>query len=233
MSASSATPVIRRSVLKASKAREDRLRNAISLYHLSPSFYPTSARNARDSSSSQASTSSETLDKQLDRAIRIDLFGNQGERSLLGEPYELTKPPQFSTGDNLMTKLNQASSRGPKDGSDRLERIGEDVDTINSDLLYSSSNQEQDQLSKMRKSFLSNESTFDNIPTSQTRPSTHENGPLQHHIQISSSAAVRQGQLDERTAKIRDALFGTVGAGERPGLEAVRARARKAGKRQD
>lgn len=48
--------------------------------------------------------------------------------------------------------------------------------------------------------------------------------PQQEHIQRGGNQLVREAGMDSRSARIRDALFGTVGAGEKPGLEVIRDR---------
>lgn len=215
-------PVVRRAASKAAKNKEELLRNAIALYHLSPSFYPTSAKSSKGGESS-----SSKLDKQIDKTIRRDLFGSKAER--VGDPgLRLTQPPSFATGDLLKGTVDILAGRGPKDGSNwqgpSSLAFQANKESFLESVSLDSSEVHQTRLQQLRKHFLSAREAPTMTSRPQLRPLTSEDAPLEHHIQVHSSAAVRQGGIDERTARIRDALFGTVGAGEKPGLDAVRAR---------
>lgn len=51
-------------------------------------------------------------------------------------------------------------------------------------------------------------------------------GPQMDHIQRGSTSLIRGSAMAQRTAKLRDALFGTVGGGEKPGLDVILERRR-------
>lgn len=210
---------------RASKAQDARLRRAVSLYHLGPSFYPTPAK--ADEGSPDAS---QRLDEHIDKTIRLDLFGRPNERAYsAGATFALPDPPRHFTGDVLMSRLNDVVSRGPSDGSDWQAPTDDFFlpasEQVSQDLAATNTVVDQKGLAAVRRQFLSSANdSSSNFKPLESRPILEDDAPSQHHIQTSSSAAVRQGAVDEGTARIRDALFGTVGAGEKPGLDVIRKR---------
>lgn len=208
MSSSRAAAAQRR-LSQAARSRENKLRNAISLYHLSPAFFPAGGAPSSSTSTAESSeASSADLDAHLDHTIRADIFG-PGSR--VEDPCTSDNLPNFSSGLSLVSKLNKHARAGPQDGSSAIAAIGA-----------------QPNLSALSVSSpLKARLEFSNRITSAERPNEPRpqfpgsNEPAQRSIQPGSSGAVRSLKLDERSARIRDAFFGTVEGGERPGLEVL------------
>lgn len=214
----------RRAVEK--KKRQGELRHAVSLYHLSPSFYPSPAPGSSGSKADAAA-----LDERLDMTIRQDIWGPPGHTHVPGRYKHI---PQWHDGETLLGKLTAAARRGPRDGSTDADQpllAGSTFSKLSqsphafSDEAGSNAAKGKTPYDELRESFLSFNDGMTQAPI-PPRPTYDENEPPQQHIQPGSSTAIRQGAVDERSARIRDALFGTVGGGDKPGFEVVNERTR-------
>lgn len=220
---------LRRQAAKAARTRDQKLRHAISLYHLSPSFYPTSAASSSASSSSSSTYASAQagIDDAIDQTLHYDIWGSRENQRDAGAKESV---PTFYDGDYLVAKLNQVTQAGPRDGSHEeptvrpvLDWTSYEASAMTRGSLAPHRSPREFAYDQLRRSFLRDVAQVTKLPKSP-RSELSENEPEQTHIQPGGSAAVLRSQLDERSARIRDALFGTVGAGEKAGLEVVRER---------
>jgi hypothetical protein len=217
---------LRRQAAKAARTRDQKLRHAISLYHLSPSFYPTSAASSSASTSTPASAQS-GIDDAIDQTLHYDIWGSRENQRDAGAKDSV---PTFYDGDFLVARLNQVTQAGPRDGSHEeptvrplLDWTSYEASSMTRGSLAPQRSPREFAYDQLRRSFLRDGAQVTKLPKSP-RPELSESEPEQTHIQPGASAAVLRSQLDERSARIRDALFGTVGAGEKAGLEVVRER---------
>ncbi|PWN22926.1 hypothetical protein BCV69DRAFT_102050 [Microstroma glucosiphilum] len=222
---------LRRQAVKAARTRDQKLRHAISLYHLSPSFYPTSAASSSASTSTSASPSAQSgIDDAIDQTLHYDIWGSKDNQRDAGAKESV---PTFYDGDYLVARLNQVTQAGPRDGSHEeptvsplLDWTSYEAGSMTRGSLAPQKSPREFAYDQLRRSFLSDGAGVTKLPKSP-RPELRSDEPEQTHIQPGASAAVLRSQLDERSARIRDALFGTVGAGAKAGLEVVRERSAK------
>ncbi|PKI83568.1 hypothetical protein MVES_002667 [Malassezia vespertilionis] len=183
------------------RRRDDQLRDAIALYHLTPSFYPPESTDKTDSGKPGS---------QLEDSVTESILGPFfGERD--GRPFV-----QFATTAELMHQYQQDARRGKKDTRGELDmydtlRIKHAVSVDARS--YAPSTGVEDAIDapvRMRQHFVHPPSAY---------PSRRARDAAGHGDLYSSE------EMSLRSAQVRDALFGTV-AGELPGLEAVRDRER-------
>lgn len=198
---------LQRSATSAARNKDSLLRDAISLYHLSPSFYPIA--------SSSRSSSDTDFGARLDHSIRADIFG--GNTNRIEDPCRSELLPRFLGGIDLVRRLKMSARAGPQDGSFVVAATG--VAPRLTALNRMTPTQTRLSFTKRSSSAQKPQEPRPKYPGDQ--------GPAQRSIQPGSSGAVRTLRLDERSARIRDAFFGTVEGGERPGLEVIRERTGK------
>ncbi|WFC97447.1 hypothetical protein MYAM1_000161 [Malassezia yamatoensis] len=184
----------RRSQHLSKRKNDECLRQAISLYHLSPSFYPVVKGEE---------------DGELSDAVTASILGQfLGEHD--GRPFV-----QFSNTFELLKRHRQEVQTGRKDALGELDmydtlRIQH---TLASDLPSRSEpgSEADEQPVRLRQQFVHQPSSYSN----RRARDAAGHGDLYSNEELSA-----------RSAKVRDALFGTV-AGELPGLEIVRDRERE------
>lgn len=245
---------IPRHAVKAARARDSLLRNAVTLYHFTPSFYPTpgasSSSNTSPSSRDDKAAidgDSARLDAEIDHAIRGDIFGD-----VIEDPCKGYNLPNFQSAQIMMTQQRQAARAGPRDGARGINAVRSQFGPLSAvsktpampSRQPSSSTSESSGFTRQplmpaaegaapggRMKFVKDElSVSHNVPR-EPRPALKPDTPSQRTIQPGSSAVVRLFKLDERSAMVRDAFFGTVGGAEKPGLEVVRERRGKSAPR--
>lgn len=175
------------------RERDDKLRSAITLYHLAPSFYPTNVRGANE----------EHLTNEVTESI-LGPFMN--ERT--GRPFV-----QFSTINELRHQKTKEEQYGRRDAMGEVADLyessalsGSFISKMSSSMSAASSSPAAARAGDVRAHFVKPLTAY---PTRRARD-TAGLGEMYAH-----------DELTARSAQVRDALYGTVG-GELPGLEIVR-----------
>ena len=196
---------------QAQQKKDEELRRAVALYHLTPSFFPTPESGPEYS-------------EELDDAVTDSILGPfQGERD--GRPFV-----QFATTNELMNQHAHAVRSGRSDtlgeldlyDASRIRRMismGDAAVQADADAAAGvaggppaaeelGDKERMDETLRMRQHFVNPPSGY----TSRRTRDAAVYGDLYSNEEMST-----------RSAQVRDALFGTV-AGELPGLEIVRER---------
>lgn len=192
MSTSTVAQTSQRAKRLAKQRHDEKLRLAVHLYHLTPSFYPT------ESQPSEAG--------ELDDAVTESILGPfMGERN--GRPFL-----QFSNTAELLAQQQQETQSARRDGRGELD-------------VYESP--------AMQGAFVMKPMTASTLSTSdpETLRRHFVKQPQSYSSRRARDAAgygdmFSQEEVTQRSAQVRDALYGTVG-GELPGLEIIREKERE------
>ncbi|WFD31912.1 hypothetical protein MSPP1_002953 [Malassezia sp. CBS 17886] len=175
------------------KAQDARLREAVTLYHLTPGFYPVPPRGETDD------------DAVLDTAVAESIFAPfSGERD--GRPFV-----QFANSSELLQQRAHDIHEGRKDALGEMDlydtsRIQYAFSAPSNSLPDTGSGMSYAEPVRLRQHFAKQPNAY----ASRRQRDVAGHGDLYNAEEMSY-----------RSAQVRDALFGTV-AGELPGLDAVR-----------
>ncbi|PWN29518.1 hypothetical protein BDZ90DRAFT_258433 [Jaminaea rosea] len=238
--------------LSAQAKRDARLRNAINLYHLTPLFYPTAASTSAAASSSQESLD-DLIDHTIREDLYFPQKIKESSQNIIAQPpfflewgnlfarrYQAVSQGPRDGAPTMRDHHNDGSAFGsiaahyigqgmraqpaPRGATAETEGYTRaPLSSASSSSIASSSSSSPPSISA-RLEFLSRTARSSLPPSVQPRDNVDGNAPLRDNLQIGSSHVVSFLQLDERSSRIRDAFFGTVGGGTKVGLEVVRER---------